>query len=262
MNTSPFQSPRDNNTRTRTNSGRFQYPQDYNAQVYNNESQFQYLPYEYLAPPPPPLHPKRPIWLFFLVGLSMVALLTGVGFFGYSLGNSPLKSTSSMTTSNSISTPTLDAKTMIHASDFPKFLEAFATAMANKDYATIQSVTDTENFQSIALYADGGFGTWNDLYSQLTTENTSFIIHYPPITADQEGYSCVGYGSKGIPSLNVNINANAIQYVVGTTSEPNYPATTQTQPDSTVFVFEIPYGPANFWLWRGVFYNNVAGCNA
>ena len=248
MSTGPFQSPRDNNERTRANTGQFQYP-----------------PYEYLAtpiPPPPPSRPKRPVWLFFLLGLSLVALFAGVGFFGYSLGNSSSKASSPPATSTSISTPTLDTKTMIYAGDFSKFIEAFATAMANKDYATIQSVSDTENFQSIRLYADGGFGTWSDMYSQLTTGNLSFVVHYPPITADQENYSCVGYSSKGIPQLNVNITADAIQYVVGTTSNPAYPGTMQTQPDATVFVFEVPYGPANFWLWRAVFFNNVSGCNA
>jgi hypothetical protein len=265
MFTSPFQSPRDNNTRTKVDAGQFYYPLGYKEQVSNNADPFQYPPAEYLAtplPPPPPLRPKKPIWLFCLVGFSVVALIVGVGFFGYSLGDSSSKVSSSAATSTPVSTPTLDAKTMIHAGDFTKFFEAFATAMANKDYATIQSVTDTENFQSIALYADGGFGTWNDMYSQLNTGNISFILHYPPITADQENYSCVGYGSKGVPSLNVNISANDIQYVVGTASRPGDSGSLQTQIDATVFVFEIPYGPANFWLWRAVFFNNVAGCNA
>jgi len=266
MYTGPFQSPKDNNTQTRANTGQFLYPPG------SYSGNFQYPPNEYLATPipPPPPRLKRPAWLFLLAGLSVLVLISAVGLLGYYLGTSssksstPTRSSAAFSTSTSapISTPTLDAKTMIHASDFSKFIEAFATAMANKDYAIIQSVTDTQNFQSIVLYAGGGFGTWNEMYSQLTTGNISFIVHYPPLTAMQEGYACVGYGNAGVPSLNVNINASEIQYIVGTASEPNNPGTMQTQPDSMVFAFEVPQGPGTFWLWRAVFFNNVAQCNA
>lgn len=276
MHSGPFQSPKDNNTQTQANSGPFPYPRAYNTQTQKNTGQFQQslsgdlYPYTRIPPPPPPSLPAKKMQWWIAIALpALVLLIIGATLAGYIIGTNSSKSSQGSSTQTSsasqsrtpILTPTLDAKMMIHSGDFSKFLEAFAIAMANKDYNTIQSVTDTENFQAIVLRADGGFGTWNYMYSQLTTGNTSFTIHYPPLTADQEGYSCVGYTKQGISLLNIKINADDVQYVVGTAAEPNYPQTAQTAPDGTVFAFEIPPGPGGYWFWRAVIFNNTFGCN-
>lgn len=277
MHSGPFHSPKDNNTQTQANSGQFPYPRAYNTQTQKNTGQFQQslsgelYPYTRIPPPPPPppLPPKkRHRWLA-IAFTSLVFITIAAALIGYTIVTNSSKSSQGSSTQTSsdhqsrtpIATPTLDAKMMIHSSDFSKFLEAFAVAMANKDYNTIQAVTDTENFQMIYLHAGGGFGTWNDMYSQLITGNTSFTINYPPLTADQEGYSCMGYTKQGISLLNVNINADDVQYVVGTASEPNQPPSMQTAPDGTVFAFEVPLGPGGYWLWRAVIFNNTPGCN-
>ncbi len=273
MSTQDFHSPQDNNTTTRRNTNPYQYPQnynylqDYNAQMSNDINP--YSSYEHFAtpipPPPPPSLPSqstRKVWIISLCLFSIAILLAGTAYFGYTFGKSFSHRGSPSSPSNPTRIPTLDTQTMIHAGDFSKFLEAFASAMANKDYATIQSATDTENFQSVVLRADGGFGSWSEMYAQLTTGNTSFVITYPPITADQESYNCEGYTKQGITQLGITINADDIQYVVGTTFEPNMPTNNaQTVPNSTVFVFELPLGPGGgSWLWRAVIFNNSIGC--
>src|SRR5215472_7378403 len=133
--------------------------------------------------------------------------------------------------------------------------------MAQKDYATIQSVTDTGNFQEIPLFAEGE-ENWKNMDNQLLTGNMSFLIHYPPITATQEMYGlgsgnrCTMYGKNGFPPL-ININASDVQAVVGTSIQPNAPPNyAQTQPDATVFIFELPSEHGATWLWRAVTLNN------
>ena len=113
------------------------------------------------------------------------------------------------------------------------------------------------------LYADGGYATWQNTYDRLVTGNIGFVIQYPVITAQQANYSCFGYTQKGVAGL-ININARAVQYVVGSTNQPTSPdnKTTQSDPDGTVFIFEQPNGPGNYWFWRGYTLNNIAGCNA
>ncbi len=169
---------------------------------------------------------------------------------------SRLHATSTLTVE---ATPTLNIDQAMDAYDFSQFNRGFAQAMANKQYDIIKAHTDTNNFQGIVLYANGGYSTWKDTYNQLTTGNMSFTVHYPIVTSKQKGYDCVGYSQHGIPYL-MKIDAQEVQYIVGTTSEPNAPETLQTVPDTTVFVFEHPNCPCNFWLWRGYTLNNMTPC--
>src|SRR5712691_10613868 len=117
-------------------------------------------------------------------------------------------------------TPTLNTDQAMDSSDFSLFIRAFAQAMTNKQYDIIKRHTDTNNFQGIVLYSDGGYGTWQDTYDRLTTGSLGFTVKYPIITAKQAGYGCVGYSQHGIPYL-MKIDAQDVQYVVGTSSEPN-----------------------------------------
>jgi hypothetical protein len=55
----------------------------------------------------------------------------------------------------------------------------------------------------------------------------------------------------------MKIDAQDVEYVVGTSNDQGLDT-----PDTTVFVFEVPTGPAVFWLWRGYTLNNVKNCNA
>lgn len=211
----------------------------------------EYYTYMNITPPPPPPPRKWHQGWIIAVVLLMVVFVGVTATLVHLAGNSQTH------LSSAIPTPTLDAQAGLQSSDFSKFIEAFAIAMANKDYTAIQKASDTENFQEIPLDADGS-GNWNDEYSKLITGNASYIIHYPPITADQEGYSCVGYSKTGITLLNIKINAADVQYVVGTATGTSV---SDTNTDSTVFAFELPNAQGATWLWRSVTYNNSIACH-
>jgi hypothetical protein len=199
-----------------------------------------------------------------MVFVVILIMASGVG--AYQLGilhqaEAPARTTTSLSSPQVKATPTLDAKQAIGFTDFASFIQGFAILMAQKDYTTIQSVTDTGNFQEIPLFAEGE-ENWKDMDNQLLTGNMSFLLHYPPITATQEGYGlkegngCTMYGKNGFPPF-ININAADVQAVVGTSIQPNAPPNyAQTQPDTTVFIFEFPHGPGGTWLWRAATCNN------
>ena len=215
----------------------------------------------HLSPPPPRRRQNR--WL--LLGMVfVVVLIMAAGVGAYQLGilhqtEAPARTTTHLSSPQVKATPTLDAKQAVESPDFSTFIQGFAILMAQKDYATIPSVTDTGNFQEIPLFAEGE-ENWKDMDNQLLTGNMSFLIHYPPITATQEGYGlkegngCTMYGKNGFPPL-ININASDVQAAVGTSIQPNAPSL-QTQPDTTVFIFELPSLPGASWLWRAVTLNN------
>ncbi len=235
-----------------------------------------YLNDTYLPPPPPEYYMHQRTGRSWKISVPILLILIGavVGVLAYPAINSMVNPSSSiskptpfvpfsMPAVTAAATPTLDTDQAMNSSDFSLFIRGFAQAMANKQYDIIKGHTDTNNFQGILLYSDGGYSTWKDTYNSLTTGNLSFTVKYPIITAKQVGYACVGYSQHGIPQL-MNIDAQDVQYVVGTASEPNSPdgQTLQVAPDATVFVFEVPTGPAVFWLWRGYTLNNVKNCNA
>jgi len=226
-----------------------------------------YLHNPYLPPPPPPeyyMHQRNgkvwkisvPIFLILIgavVGILVYPTINGM------VNPSPITSKPtpyvpfSMPAVTAAATPTLDTDQAMDSSDFSLFIRTFAQAMTNKQYDIIKRHTDTNNFQGIVLYSDGGYSTWEDTYNSLTTGNLSFTVHYPIITATQAGYGCVGYSQHGIPYL-MKIDAQDVQYVVGTSSVQG------TAPDTTVFIFEVPTGPVVFWLWRGYTLNNLTPC--
>ena len=217
-------------------------------------------------PPPPPspewsMKKQHSVPLSLFIALSIITGIFLLLFIGAGMLYWSAIPRTSLTPAEA--TPTLNAEQAMDSSDFSVFIRGFAQAMANKQYDIIKSHVDTNNFQSIVLYADGGYGTWQDAYDQLTTGNISFTVQYPIITAAQESYGCVGYSQQGIPGL-MKIDAQSVQYVVGTASEPNSPdgQTLQTAPNATVFVFEQPNEPGGYWLWRGYILNNVANCKA
>jgi hypothetical protein len=233
-------------------------PNNYSAYPQYEET-YDYIP----PPPPPPLPPSkssssRRTWLFAALVLLLVLLIGISSFAAYQLGKQSISVQASKT--SAVPTPTLDAKDAVQTGDFSKFIEAFAQLMAAKDYGAIQSATDTENFFAIPLRAEGK-DDWNGMYSQLTTGNISFVITYPPITADEEGYTCEGYSKMGITLLDVPIDALDVMYVVGTAIEPGAADSAQTDQNGTVFIFELPRLPSADWLWRGVTFNNQLGCN-
>jgi len=203
----------------------------------------EYYTYMNITPPPPPPptpRKRRKGWIVavFLLIVVLVGVATTIFYLaGESQANAGLQS-----------------------SDFSKFIEAFAIAMANKDYMAIQKASDTENFREIALFSDGR-GNWNDVHSKLITGNLSYIIRYPPITPGQEGYSCMGYSKTGITYLNFKINAADVQYVVGTAAGTSVNGSAQAGQDSTVFAFELPATQGATWLWRAVTYNNQMACS-
>ena len=231
-----------------------------------------YLHDTYLPPPPPEYYMHQRTGKAWKVALPMVLLLLGVvvGVLAYPTINGMINP-SSLTSKPTpyvpfgmpAVTPTLNTDQAMDSSDFSLFIRAFAQAMTNKQYDIIKRHTDTNNFQGIVLYSDGGYGTWQNTYDRLTAGSLSFTVEYPIITAKQAGYGCVGYSQHGIPYL-MKIDAQDVEYVVGTASEPNSPdgQTLQVAPDATVFIFEIPTGPAVFYLWRGYTLNNVKNCNA
>lgn len=214
-----------------------------------------------ITPLPPP--PRRRRVLLFAVGtVALVALVMATGVGAYQIGISTATASPRLSPTLVRATPTLDAQQAIQSADFSRFIQAFAILMAQKDYTTIQTATDTENFQEIPLFADGQ-GNWNEMSSELKTGNISFVIQYPPITATEEGYgmiegnSCTMYGKNGFPPW-ININTADVQAVVGTSIQPNAPSNyLQTAPYGTVFIFELPNGPTGTsWLWRAVTFNN------
>ncbi|GLV59933.1 hypothetical protein KDH_67570 [Dictyobacter sp. S3.2.2.5] len=161
-------------------------------------------------------------------------------------------------------TPTLDAVQATQSPDFDTYIKGFAEAMSAKQYDTISKATDTNNFQALALYTDGGSGNWKDTHDQLVSGSLGFLIQYPVITAAQKGYTCNNnYNSQGLPPWIVIHNARTM-YIVGTTQEPNTPGTLQTEPNATVFIFEQSntgyMSGRNPWYWRGYVMNNTAGC--
>jgi hypothetical protein len=223
-------------------------------------------PNGYIPPPPPTSKPR--VWLIllacllsFLAGSGMTyALLKEQALIWHAFGLLQQETPGAL--SPLLPTPTPDPQAMLSSTDFSVFIKGFATEMANKDYAVIQHVTDTQNFQSLILYTDDGLGTWEQTDEQLTTGNLGLIVQYPPISADQEGYACVGYGSHGLSQFNININAAHVVYVVGTATGPDVTGSTQATPDTMVFIFEFPQGPpGTTWLWRGYVLNNITGCN-
>ncbi len=231
-----------------------------------------YLNHPLLPPPPPsPLWRQRrtsislPLFIV-LIALLCIAIGATIGAGAWYLSMIPRTTVGpnqATPGSTAKATPTLEADQAMDAGDFSLFMRGFAQAMAQKQYDVLKRHTDTNNFQGIVLYADGGYSTWRQVYNRLTTGTLSFTVEYPIITAKQKGYDCVGYSQQGIPGL-MSIDAQAVEYVVGTASEPNTPdqQTLQTAPDGTIFVFERPNGPGDFWLWRGFTLNNVQNCNA
>ncbi len=162
-------------------------------------------------------------------------------------------------------TPTIDAQQALDYPDFSTFIRGFAQALSEKRYNLIQKHTDTNNFQSIALYADANDTDWQFTYDRMTAGKRRFTIPLPIITPDQEGYGCVGYTQQGVSGL-MNIQAQAIQYVVGTMNDPTDRDTLQTTQNTTVLIFEETEPTANqpgppappSWFWRGYTLNNLA----
>src|SRR5690348_8414882 len=126
-------------------------------------------PPTYLQPPPPP-KPRRD--KFFALILLACAVILAVPFTAYFVF---YRSTSSPITSHTNITPTLDAKAALLTDDFSKFLEAFTLLLERKDYAAIQTATDTENFQAIPLRASG-IQDWQEVYGNLTAGAYYFVL--------------------------------------------------------------------------------------
>ncbi len=251
----PFQSPKDNDTQTQANSGLFQYPQANNTQTRMNTGQFPLSPSEYygypdIPPPPPPPVKRRRNYRMFLIFFIAIGLVIGGSIIG-SVVTRQFSRTPRQAQVELYPTPTQDTKIALQSSDFPTFIKAFATTMASKDYADIQHVTDTQNFQYIPLNAEGSL-SWNDTYNELTTGNLSPVLQYPPITPSQESYC--NYTQNGYSGL-FTINSTNVEYDVGTLSGNAIAGTTQTNTNGTVFAFEsAPVG--GLWLWRAMVSNN------
>lgn len=213
------------------------------------------------APPPPPSRRReKKLALLLLCGV----LLVGGSFSAYIvLGRGHTQLSSSITPTPALGriTPTLDAKAALLTDDFSQFLQAFTVLLARKDYPTIQTAADTQNFQAIPLRASG-IQDWTQFYGNLTYNAYSLRLSSPPLTPDQAGYSCFGYGPSGIAYLNLTIDASKLMYVVGTAYVPGTPA--DANPfyaiNGTVFVFELPNEPSPIWFWRAVTFNNSLGC--
>lgn len=223
-------------------------------------------PYEVIAPPPPPKKQWKGGLLasaIAVLGFLLISLIIFVGIVGRLPWQQPpvVIPTQSSTSAQTMLTPTLNVTQALQSDDFSLFIKAFAQAMASRDYTTIQKVSDTQNFQEIALDASGHGSDWNYTYNEMMTGNFNFTIAYPPITAEQEGYTKCGYGPQGISNMMV-IDAAGVQYVVGTTINPTWPAdAVGNPPRGTVFVFELPNGPTGeSWLWRAVIFNSSIAC--
>lgn len=222
-------------------------------------------PPTYLQPPPastppPPRRREKKLALLLLCG----ALLIGGSFSAYIVlahGQIQSPSSASSTSTSTRTTPTLDARAALVTNDFSQFLQAFTVLLTRRDYATIQTATDTQNFQEIPLRADG-IADWHEMYHELTTGALSLTIPPSPLNPDQAGYSCFGYSASGISYLSIKIDALQLQYVVGTAHAPG---TSANEPindhNGTVFVFELPNEPSPTWFWRAVTFNNSLGCN-
>lgn len=209
-----------------------------------------YYPDQHLVPPPPPRR-KHILLILVIVWLSVVLILVSATAVILYERQIPAASVPTAT-----STPTL-----LQTADFSKFYEVFSDLMNHHDYAAIQSATDTENFQAIALRTSSGTSGWYTIHNQLTSGQLSFSLVYPPFTPDRAGDSCFGYGPTGIAYLDLTIDAFELQYVVGTASTPSASSDDPfVAPYGTVFVFELPNGPSPTWLWRAVTFNNSLGC--
>lgn len=217
-------------------------------------------PYYPYSPPPSPRRNNK--WLITaLVLSSLFGLFGGTLAFVTWIQHQP---------SPSVLIPTSTAVDSLHSSDFPTFLNAFSLLLAQRDYATLQSVVDTENFQALYMvpepevYAPANPGPydWQTINHELVLGRIFFTISSPLVTADQAGYSsCFGYDQTGITSKGMAITAQVLQFIVGTLkSGPGYfTSDPEWTPNSTVFVFELPNGSSS-WLWRAVTYNNALGC--
>lgn len=211
-------------------------------------------------PPPPPLPPPGPskhqrdiiLGLILLCCLLVIALpLTAY----FALYRPAQTSVITPTPTLSRATPTLDAKVGILSTDFPRFLVSFRILLERRDYATIATVVDTENFQDIALGTSSGPGDWNSLYQALTSGEETLMLTDPPLSPSQ-ATDCIGYGPTSFEGYAVN--ALALQYVVGTTILSDTSSVPQRPANDDVFVFELPYGPSSYWTWRALTENNVA----
>ena len=235
-------------------------------------------PYESNLPPPPPpawpMQQKRrsflvPFLLLF-IGILCVLLIGTLGIFIQVIPHTTTLTGKTQASPLEVATPTVDAQQALDYPDFSTFIRGFAQALSEKRYNLIQKHTDTNNFQSIALYADANDTDWQFTYDRMTAGKRSFTIPLPIITPNQEGYSCVGYTQQGVSGL-MNIQAQAIRYVVGTMNDPSDPDTLQTTRNATVFIFEETVPTANqpsppvspSWFWRGYTLNNLASmCQA
>ncbi|HLV97353.1 MAG TPA: hypothetical protein VKT82_01640 [Ktedonobacterales bacterium] len=216
------------------------------------------------SPPPPPAPQKRQVniivALIVLCIVLILALPVTAYFVFYRSEGSSLTTPSVPLATEPASTPTLNARAGLLTDDFSKFLESFSALLEQHDYVSIQTAADTENFQAIPLRASGS-QDWQQFYGNLTYNAYSLSISSPPLTPDQAGYACFGYGPSGIAYLDLTINAK-LMYVVGTAQVPGTPpdANPFYAINGTVFVFELPYGPSATWLWRAVTFNNSLGC--
>jgi len=215
-----------------------------------------YIPY----PPPPPFmsrHRKLKVFLIVLAALVVIfSLIAGTKLVIQSQSKSAELPAPVIVGGPTI-TPTQDALQALSSPDFPSFIKAFATLLAEKNYTAIAGASDTQNFQYTPLCADSG-GGWSYTYDALTTGNLSLVVQYPVITPDQEEYT--GYSPGGRWSM--GINAKSVEYVVGTASGPDVDGTTQAYTNGSVFIFELPYptgGPLP-WLWRCLVLSNQMHC--
>lgn len=212
----------------------------------------------------PPQPPRRrsnwPLIVILLIIALIVAISTTVLFY---LKQNPSASLGLL--------PTSTAANSLYTSNFSQFLHAFSLVLQEKDYATLQTVVDTQNFQAMYMvpepevYAPSNPGpyNWQVINRELVTGRISFVLSSPLLTADQAGYaSCFGYTQTGITAQHIEIDAQSLQYIVGTlkpgpgyfTSDPEWTT------NSTVFVFELPDTSSPTWLWRAVTFNNSLGC--
>ncbi len=214
-------------------------------------------PPAYLQPPPPPSPPPSPHRNKVLAAL----LLVGMLIMGSSFGIYLLITHAALQSSVPVFiTPTPNLKVNLRTSDFSQFFDAFAGLAQQHDYASIRTVTDTQNFQAIALGTDPPYQDWRDFSPPLLSGDVTFSFSSPPITADEAGYTCFGYGPNGIGSAHVSIEAQSLQFIVGTMRVTGGPNDQQPPAFDDVFVFELPNTPTATWLWRAVTFNNSLGC--
>lgn len=212
---------------------------------------------------PPPIQ-RRNHWLLVILLCGIFYLAGGLSTY-LALSRASSQNPSLLPLPSPIPSPTVNP---LRSPDFSTFLSAFTVILQQRDYATLQQGVDTEHFQAIYMRpspfpyqpTDPGPYNWQTINQAMLTQGLRFTILSPPLTADQAGYSCFGYGPSGIAYLHLTIDAKMLMYVVGTAQRPGPVADPLVTPNGTIFVFELPKDPSPVWLWRAVTFNNSLGC--